>query len=253
MLNAWTSVLISPEFLWSWMALALVIAAVLTKLSAPYGRHARQGWGVALPARWSWMVMEAVSLLAFMVCFLSSPHRSWSAWLFVAVYAIHYGYRSFLYPFMGSASAAAVPISVSLMAVVFNAFNGSILGGALYWSSAGPPEPTYRFALGLILVIVGFYTHVRSDAILRNLRKVNGPGYHVPDGFLFRFVSCPNYLGELVQWCGFAVMVGHLGGWTFAFWSAANLVPRAIDHHRWYLSRFDDYPIKRKALLPGLL
>ncbi len=42
-------------------------------------------------------------------------------------------------------------------------------------------------------------------------------------------------------------------GWSFAAWTAANLVPRAIAHHRWYRQRFPDYPPERKALIPGLL
>jgi hypothetical protein len=36
-------------------------------------------------------------------------------------------------------------------------------------------------------------------------------------------------------------------------WTFANLVPRAIDHHRWYKRRFDDYPPDRKAVFPYFL
>jgi len=36
---------------------------------------------------------------------------------------------------------------------------------------------------------------------------------------------------------------GHIG---------ANLIPRALDHHRWYKEQFEDYPPERKALLPFL-
>jgi hypothetical protein len=36
-------------------------------------------------------------------------------------------------------------------------------------------------------------------------------------------------------------------------WTAANLVPRAVAHHRWYRERFADYPAERKALVPFLL
>jgi hypothetical protein len=35
--------------------------------------------------------------------------------------------------------------------------------------------------------------------------------------------------------------------------TAANLVPRALSHHRWYQANFPDYPHERRALLPGLL
>ena len=89
--------------------------------------------------------------------------------------------------------------------------------------------------------------------MLRQLRERNGPGYHLPTGFLYRYVSCPNYLGEVIEWCGFALMVGHLGGWSFAVWTMANLLPRAVKHHAWYRAQFDGYPPERKAVFPGLL
>ena len=44
--------------------LALVTAAALTRVSAPYGRHVRDGWGPALPSRWVWMLMESPAVLA---------------------------------------------------------------------------------------------------------------------------------------------------------------------------------------------
>jgi 3-oxo-5-alpha-steroid 4-dehydrogenase 1 len=32
-----------------------------------------------------------------------------------------------------------------------------------------------------------------------------------------------------------------------------NLIPRALDHHRWYAEEFEDYPERRKALIPFLI
>jgi protein-S-isoprenylcysteine O-methyltransferase Ste14 len=82
------------------------------------------------------------------------------------------------------------------------------------------------------------------------MRREADGAYVVPRGILFRRVSCPNYLGELIQWCGWAVATWSLAGLTFAVWTAANLVPRAHAHHRWYRERFPDYPPERRALLP---
>jgi len=31
------------------------------------------------------------------------------------------------------------------------------------------------------------------------------------------------------------------------------LLPRALSNHRWYHETFDEYPAKRRALIPGLL
>jgi protein-S-isoprenylcysteine O-methyltransferase Ste14 len=70
---------------------------------------------------------------------------------------------------------------------------------------------------------------------------------------MYRFVSAPNYLGELIEWTGWAVLTWSAAGATFAFFTAANLVPRALTHHRWYRETFDDYPPERRAIVPFLL
>ena len=77
-------------------------------------------------------------------------------------------------------------------------------------------------------------------------------GYGIPHGGLYRWVSCPNYLGEMVIWVGWAIVTWSLAGLAFALWTVANLAPRAWSHHRWYQERFEDYPTERKALLPGV-
>ena len=80
------------------------------------------------------------------------------------------------------------------------------------------------------------------------------PGsYRIPRGGLFRWVSCPNYLGEIVEWCGWAIATWSPAGAMFAAWTIANLLPRALSNHRWCRARFPDYPSERKALIPGLL
>jgi len=253
MLDAWVSVALRVDALTAWMALALVTAVTLTRITAPYGRHVRQGWGPALPATWSWMVMESVSSVIVLACFVRSSHRTAEAWIFVAVFCGHYAYRSFVYPFLGDAIKSRAPLSISAMASVFNLINGCVIGAALYGTVEGPPQASVSMAVGGVLVIVGFTTHVWADSVLRNLRSEKGPGYHVPEGGLFRYVSCPNYLGEIVQWVGFAWMTMSLGGACFAVWTAANLAPRAMAHHRWYRAQFPQYPPDRRALVPWLV
>ena len=99
MVDQWLTLVTAPLFLWSWMALAVATAVLLTRLSAPYGRHARGGWGPSFPASWSWMAMEAVSLAGFGLCFALSERRDAVSWAWLGLYALHYGYRSFVYPF----------------------------------------------------------------------------------------------------------------------------------------------------------
>ncbi len=66
-------------------------------------------------------------------------------------------------------------------------------------------------------------------------------------------MSAPNYLGEMTQWIGWALLTWSLAGASFAVWTIANLLPRALANHRWYRETFEDYPESRKAVVPFLL
>ena len=92
----------------------------------------------------------------------------------------------------------------------------------------------------------------QSDAMLRNLREPGEEGYKIPQGGLYKWVSCPNYLGEIIQWAGWAVVTWSLPGLAFALWTVANLAPRAYSNHNWYQDHFLEYPPERKALVPKL-
>ncbi|MHA1777308.1 MAG: 3-oxo-5-alpha-steroid 4-dehydrogenase, partial [Promethearchaeota archaeon] len=109
------------------------------------------------------------------------------------------------------------------------------------------------FIIGTIIWICGFIINIYSDYILRNLREPGENGYKIPYGGLFRFVSCPNYLGEILEWIGWAVLTWSISGLVFALWTIANLIPRAISHHRWYHQHFEEYPQNRKAIIPFIL
>jgi steroid 5-alpha reductase family enzyme len=104
-----------------------------------------------------------------------------------------------------------------------------------------------------VFFVIGVIINVQSDNILLNLRKPGETGYKIPEGGLFKYVSCPNHFGEIVEWFGFALMVGSLSAWSFFIWAIVNLVPRALDHHKWYKHKFAEYPQERKAVIPGVL
>lgn len=77
-----------------------------------------------------------------------------------------------------------------------------------------------------------------------------GLGYRIPRGGMYELISCPNYLGETIEWIGYAVTTGSIVGTAFAFYTFANLAPRAHQHHQWYQETFPDYPVNRKAYIP---
>ena len=139
------------------------------------------------------------------------------------------------------------------LAIVFNLANAYLNARWIY--TLGPARPAAwlvdpRFLGGVAIFACGYWINHQSDRFLFTLRKPGDGGYRIPYGGLFRFVSCPNYFGEIVEWTGWALCTFSPAGLAFALASAANLVPRARAHHRWYRETFADYPPERKAIVP---
>ena len=133
------------------------------------------------------------------------------------------------------------------------------------------------FYLGVAFFLTGVTINLHSDAILRGLRRTTTSTttssastaakqshYKIPRGGMFEYVSAPHFLGEIMEWTGFALLnQGSLASVSLAVFTAANLIPRAVAHHEWYRERFgvssrdnddddDDhrYPRTRRAIIP---
>jgi len=240
----------------SWFALALVIFITLFFLVAPYGRHTRSGWGPALDNRLGWIIMEAASPLVFAVCFIFGSNTvTITELVFLGLWEAHYIHRAFIYPFSLNSGDKRMPVAVISLGVLFNAVNAYLNGRYIFTFSVGYTNQWLadpRFIVGVGLFLIGFVINRQADRTLRNLRRPGESGYKVPYGGLYRWISCPNYLGEILTWVGWAVATWSLPGLSFAVWTMANLVPRARAHHAWYRAHFPDYPTQRKALVPGV-
>ena len=236
---------------------ALIIFVTLLLIPAPYGRHTRQGWGPSTNSRLGWILMELTSASVFAGCFLWGwGVHGGGVWILTAMWEIHYINRSLVFPFRMRESGKRTPMLIVLFGMLFNVFNGYINGrylgvaGAAYnagWLT-GP-----RFMIGAALFAVGMAINLHADEILFRLRQPGERDYKIPHGGLYRWISCPNYFGEVVEWTGWAVATWSWPGLVFAVWTAANLVPRALAHHRWYRHRFIAYPPERRAIIPLLL
>lgn len=240
-----------------WIAIAVLMLPVLLSITAPYGRHTRRDWGPMIPNRVGWIIMELPSLILFISFFLLGDNRMTAPMLvFFLLYTLHYTNRSVVFPIRTRTSTKMMPLLIVLLAICFNLVNGFINGYYFGTISVGYSLEWFydaRFIIGSILFITGMGINIRSDNILLSLRRTGGNGYSIPEGGMFRYVSCPNYFGEIIEWTGFAIMTWSPAALAFAVWSAVNLVPRALDHHKWYRSRFSDYPEKRKAVIPYIL
>jgi 3-oxo-5-alpha-steroid 4-dehydrogenase 1 len=241
------------------IVVALFTFPVLFFVTAPYGRHARAGWGPKISSTLGWVVMEAPSPLVFAACYALGEHQADPvSLLFLLLWEMHYIYRAFVFPFLRRGAQRDMPLSIAASGFTFNVINGYLNGRYLF--SLAPAHPALgswpsvlRLCLGSALFLAGFGLNQHADRVLRELRGPGETGYKVPQGGLYRLISCPNYFSEIVEWFGWALLTWSPAGLAFAIWTTANLLPRALSHHRWYKERFPAYPPERKALVPFLL
>jgi protein-S-isoprenylcysteine O-methyltransferase Ste14 len=241
--------------IYAWFLLAGGTFIALFFITAPYGRHAEAPKGPTVPAWLGWIIMESPAAIVFAAFyFIGKPGVA--AWALFALWELHYVNRSFIFPFRMRGATKPMSVFILFGAFSFCSVNGYL--NARWLTALGPhygvewlSDP--RFLVGTAIFLVGFAINQHSDYVLFHLRKPGETGYKIPRGGLYRWISCPNYFGELVEWSGWAIATWSPAGLAFAVWSAANLVPRAISHHKWYRSQFADYPTERRALVPGVL
>lgn len=254
---------IAPSPLYNAVFYAVLLAAVVTVLTlfiidAPYGRHERTGWGITLPATPAWVLMESPSAVLFAYWFFTGAHAWHTAPLILAgMWLLHYVHRTFIYPFtLGSGPKERMPLLVVASGFVFNSANAFLNATFLsryaeHLTHAWLTHPL--FWLGCAVFVLGFVLNKYSDHLLRELGKRSNGEYRIPYGGAFRWVSMPNYLGEILTWTGFAIAAWSPAGALFVVFTMANLVPRALSNHRWYKEKFPDYPKERKAIFPFVL
>uniref|UniRef100_A0A672MUR2 3-oxo-5-alpha-steroid 4-dehydrogenase C-terminal domain-containing protein n=2 Tax=Sinocyclocheilus grahami TaxID=75366 RepID=A0A672MUR2_SINGR len=109
------------------------------------------------------------------------------------------------------------------------------------------------FITGSCMWFLGCIVNIHSDYILRNLRKPVETGYEIPRRGMFEYVSGANFFGEIVEWTGFALAGHSVHSAAFALFTLIVLSSRGMAHHKWFLTKFEDYPKSRKALIPLVL
>jgi len=249
--------MVPPEwyiiFIICWVLVGVGAGIYLLRREAPYGRFSNEKWGPMISNRWGWFLMEATVLISF-GSWLPLRQPDWrnpATWM-IALFILHYVHRSLVYPLMIRTRNKRMPIVIMLSAMLFNTVNGSLLG---IWFARWANYPrdwlgSPFFVAGSALFIGGMAINWRSDYILIHMRKKGETGYSIPRPGLFKYVSSPNLLGEIVEWGGYALLTWSLPALAFFVWTCANLLPRALSNHRWYKRHFLDYPPDRKKLLP---
>lgn len=231
-----------------------VIFLTLLFVTAPYGRHVKRGWGIRLNNKLAWVLMELPAVLTIAIVYFKYMKEIHPInGIFLGLWLFHYLYRTFWFPFQIKSSKKSFPILIILSAVIFNIINGYINGYYLFRLdplSGTQGLQSVHFFVGIILFLVGFALHFVSDKTILNLRKDSSEEYSIPFGGLFKYVSNPNYFGEFIQWMGWAILCWSPAGLAFAIFTLANLLPRAISNHKWYLAKFKTYPKERRVFFP---
>ena len=227
------------------------------------------------------MVMETVTPLTFTYTYynaplsriLKPPPLSHPSTLLAGLILVHYLNRAILGP-LRTPSRSRTSILVPIAGVIFNLVNGFLLGA--YLTS---PETVHdlqsaysrpSFWIGVVMWAFGYAGNILHDEILLNIRreklkqqKANessgkgaGEHYSIPHGYLYNYVSYPNYFCEWSEWAGFALAASPANfsspPWLFFYSEIFLMSGRALRGHKWYKQKFPDYPTDRRVVIPFL-
>lgn len=108
----------------------------------------------------------------------------------------------------------------------FAGYVGYFVNHPLYTS---PPLMQTYIALGCSLVcqLCNYKCHV----ILSNLRPPGSTEYVIPKGFLFNYITCPNYTVEILGWVGFTIATQTLTAGIFTLVGAGQMAQWALGKH----------------------
>ncbi|KAJ3762008.1 hypothetical protein EV360DRAFT_79728 [Lentinula raphanica] len=277
--------------------------------NAPFGRFAPRSKFLTVNGRLGWVLMELWSPLGFIYAIHHSPlstnpsSLSVPQMILIGCFLVHYLNRGFISP-ARAPSRSRMHVFMPLTGLFLNTTNGGLLGSYISSPLAHQylqPESTFaspQFYIGIFLWAVGFLGNFWADEILSDIRrkgilkgKEEGQTkilhdmeyYGIPNGFLYRWISFPNYLCEWVEMLGWALAGSPIPSisdlewlltpsgiysmvlttplskfaptltppWIFLLVEVCLMLPRAYKGHQWYKKKFgDSFPKDRKAVIP---
>lgn len=264
MVNSFLDIIYEPSVYTGVLAgmalIAIVVWCALTRIEAPYGIAYRGGWGCSLPNKAGWVLMEFPAFAGMALLMWLCPEGSDTAagaYVCGALFLLHYFRRTFIFPLL-MRGKSRMPLVIVLMGAVFNSINAYLLGGWLFilhpldyplaWLLS------WQFMAGTAIFLAGMAMNWQADRTVRHLRRPGDSRHYIPRGGMFRYVTAASYLGEITEWCGFALLSWSWAGALFLLWTAANLVPRAAKLHKRYLKEFgQEYAaLRRHRIIPFL-
>ncbi len=229
----------------SLFVLGLICFIALFYLPAGYGKLSNKKWGFSFNNKIAWFLMEVPTLITMIVlmCVWASP-ENFVRIIIALLFVLHYAHRVLIFPFLLKGKSK-MPLSIVSMGMFFNTVNAFLIGAWLFYLA---PKEMYsiswlydpRFIIGVIVFFLGMAINIDSDKYIRSLRKPGDTKHYFPCKRMYKYVSSANYFGEILEWCGFALLSWSVVGLLFAYWTAANLVPRAYAINKKYKADFPE-------------
>lgn len=245
--------------------MALIGAIVFVALyfvDAGYGKMRSEKWGPAINNKVGWFLMEAPVFVVILYLWAVSPFeetRTAPYWVFLLLFELHYFQRSFVFPFLLKGNSK-MPLVIMFLSVMWNMINGYVQGYWLFHLAPRYCPDMYtsawltdsRFIIGTIIFLIGMVINMHSDHVIRHLRKPGDTQHYLPKKGMYQYVTSANYLGEITEWLGFAILTWSAAGLLFFWFSCCNLVPRSNAIWKKYQEEFpDEFDKKRlKRIIP---
>lgn len=241
---------------------APIVFFSLFKVVALYGRYVNTPQKQKhhyVSYRLGWLIMELPAAITIFVLYCIALFQGYEIPIFAIIalifWELHYVYRACIFPFLSANKPKEFSLYVVVGGLIFNIINGFINGWALFFTPL-LKETTFldiHVYIGMTIFLIGFLTHIISDKMLRNIKRINNGKYGIPTRFLYTYVTSPNYFGEIIQWFGFFIITLSPAALAFVIFTFSNLMPRAYTHRIWYREKFQNFPAKRKIIIPFLL
>jgi len=200
---------------------SLITFFILFFIPAYYGRYSNRKRFMMFSDQFAWIFQESPCVyisLYYLFDFIRAPDFTLNAFNAFRIFLIllfigHYVHRSLIYPFKLRMDKAQqkFPIEISMLAFTFCVVNSILQNRSILYFSDYEEKSDglftrflsrnfIRLIYGGLLFAFGMWVNISHDYHLfekRNEKEVNT--YVIPEYYLFKYVSCPNYLGEIIE------------------------------------------------------
>ena len=211
----------------------------------PYGKFAIERWWLPLISnKHAFAIMEMPNLIVVSTCLAVKGIPHFINGMIMMCFFLYAFNRAVIYPNSIVRIKKNWPVQLVLLGALFTTINSLnqvavFYGNYSFWS--------INVFLGFFIWVYSFCETMYADQQLLYIASIND-GYVLPYGRWFGLISSPHYLFEIVMWFGYFMMSMSYESFLFLMATIFNVLPRALDTHRYYQERFG--PLETHAIIP---